>query len=82
MLIGRIHGATRVLGKPSDMTDEQCGSLAIRDMVVDGLPAMVSAWHPTPDEVKRMAAGEPVYLWVFGSAHPPVALSVAIDGER
>ena len=77
MLIGRIHGATRVLGKPVSMTDEQCGSLAILDMQHDGQPVMVSAWHPTPDEVRRMAAGEPVYLWVYGTAHPPVALSVA-----
>lgn len=77
MLIGRIHGATRVLGKPSDMTDEQCGSLAVRDTVVDGMPVMVSAWYPTPEEVKRLAGGEPVYLWVYGTGHPPVALSVA-----
>lgn len=54
MLIGRIHGATRVLGNPSSMTDEQCGSLAILDMQANGQPVMVSAWHPTPDEVKRM----------------------------
>lgn len=77
MMIGRIHGATRVLGKPQGMTDEECGSLAIRDMEAHGAPVMLSAWHPTPAEVKRMAAGEAVYLWVYGTAHPPVALSVA-----
>lgn len=77
MLIGRINGATRVLGKPADMKDEECGSLAILDMQLHGAPVMVSAWHPTPDELKRMAAGEAVYLWVYGTAHPPVSLSVA-----
>ncbi|GAB3388225.1 hypothetical protein GCM10027432_24320 [Lysobacter fragariae] len=77
MLIGRIHGATRVLGKPESMTDEKCGSLAILDMVIDDQPVMVSAWHPTPAEVKRMAAGEPVYLWVYGQQHPVVAMTVA-----
>ncbi len=80
MIIGRIHGATRELGTPKDWDNErdgECGSLAIVDIQTErGRPQMVSAWFPTPDEVKRMATGQPVYLSVFGTVHPPVALWV------
>ena len=52
MLIGRIHGATRVLGKSQGylglpLRDE------VRNTTVDGerTPAMVTAREPTPDEL-------------------------------
>lgn len=80
MLIGRIHGATRYLGKPPDWDDSKgvhCGSLAILDMeAANGDNVMVSAWLPTPDEVARIVAGKPVHLHVWGIGHPPVALTV------
>lgn len=81
MIIGRIRGATRVLGKPEGWDEQHpeiaCQGLPILDLPADqGGPAMVSAWFPTPDEVKRIIAGEPVYLSIFGHGHPPVALWV------
>lgn len=81
MLIGRIQGCTRVLGKPAGWDesnpDTPCQGLPVIDLPAEhGGPAMVSAWFPTPDEVRRMAAGEPVYLSVFGTVHPPVAVWV------
>lgn len=36
----------------------------------------VSAWEPTPDEIALIAAGAPIYLWVWGTGHPPVMLTV------
>lgn len=80
MLIGRISGATRYLGAPAGWdpaTQGECGALAIRDVEYQpGENVMVSAWLPTPDEVARIQAGQPVYLWIFGTGHPPVSLSV------
>lgn len=80
MLIAAVEGATRVLGKPLDWDESKngrCGALPICDiMTPDGLPVMVSAWTPTPDELDRLNRGEPVYLWVYGHMHPPVALTV------
>ncbi len=81
MIIGRIEGATRVLGKPKDWDeshpDQRCGALAVLDIPPgQGGPAMVSAWFPTPDEVERLRQGQPVYLSIFGTGHPPVALWV------
>lgn len=77
MLIGRIEGATRVLGKSQGYI-----GLPIRDEVrnttVDGeqTPVMVTAWEPTPDEIDRINCGAPVQLCVVGTGHPPVMLEV------
>lgn len=77
MMLGRIDGATRRLGRPTDMDESECGSLHIRDVVLDnGRNVMVSAWIPTPDEVKAIAAGGTIHLCVFGVSHPPVAILV------
>jgi hypothetical protein len=80
MIPKRIAGATRYLGAPKgwepDM-DGPCCHLAVQDAELDGgTPVMVSAWEPTPRELAALNAGNPVYLQVVGSAHPPVMLWV------
>lgn len=79
MIIGRIEGATREFGKPTNWDDERygvCNTLAIRDTPVPGGNAMVSAWFPTPEELALLQAGQPIYLWIYGASHPVVALTV------
>jgi hypothetical protein len=77
MLMSRIDGATRELGKPKDWpADKPCMTLPVRDMNVNGEHVMASAWQPEPDEVARISNGASVRLWVLGGAHPPVALDV------
>lgn len=81
MLIGRIEGATRYLGAPADWKpdeDGQCGHLAIRDFTYPGSEqnVMLSAWLPTPAEIEAIQRGEPIYLHIWGTAHPVVGLSV------
>lgn len=77
MIIGRIEGATRVLGKSQGYL-----GLPLRDVLinstVDGpqTPAMETAWLPTPDEIAAINAGAPVILCVLGNVHPPVMVSV------
>lgn len=90
MIIGKIEGATRTLGKSQGYT-----GLPIRDEAknlgdlphmlhyngsnkVDGdnVPSMVTAWHPTPDEVERISKGATIYLHLVGIAHPPVMLEI------
>ena len=77
MLIGRIEGCTRVLGKSQGYL-----GLPLKDVLinstVDGpeTPAMETAWLPTPDEIERINAGAPVILRVLGTAHPPVMIEV------
>lgn len=78
MIIGRIEGTTRVLGKPQGYL-----GLPLKDVLlnttVDGptTPAMETAWLPTPDEIERINAGAPVILRILGVTHPPVMIEVA-----
>lgn len=73
MLIGHIRGATHILRGPADM--DNCADLpVIRD---EG--RMVSAWLPTPEELRLLNSGQPVYLHIWGSVHPPVVLTVPED---
>lgn len=51
--------------------------LSVTDTVLDdGSPVMMTSWQPTPKEAEAVAAGAPIYLWVLGTAHPPVMLTV------
>jgi hypothetical protein len=76
MLPTDIEGRTRILGAPADWDPNgklgPCEGLPILDQ--DG--CMVSAWVPSEEEVARIVAGKPVYLFVAGGRHPPVGLAV------
>lgn len=73
MELGRIEGATRVIGKSQGYI-----SLPLRDVLtnctVNGpdTPAMETAWFPTPAELAAINAGAPIILRILGTAHPPV----------
>lgn len=77
MIIKRIEGATRVIGKAQGYL-----GLPLRDIRIecsvngDATPAMETAWEPTPDELARLNAGAPIILRILGSAHPPVNVYV------
>ena len=85
MIIKRISGTTRVLGKGQGYI-----GLPVRDELInctvggEGSPAMITAWEPTPAELARLNAGAPVLLRVLGVGHPPVMIEVgeaATDAE-
>lgn len=71
VLINRIEGCTRVLGKEQGYL-----GLPIRDMIIEEQPIMFSSWTPTPAELARLNAGASIYLSILGTQHPPVMLSV------
>jgi hypothetical protein len=79
MLIGRVAGATHVLGAPRNWDEDRagkCNPLVVRKDMSEAGPVMTSAWFPTADELDRLIAGAPIHLTIFGEAHPPVALSI------
>lgn len=77
MEIGRITGATRIIGKSQGYR-----GLSLRDEKIDDAvngpdtPSMVTAWLPTPEELAALNAGAAIHLRILGTAHPPVMLSV------
>lgn len=84
MEIGRIQGATRVLGKAQNYL-----GLPVRDTTVNcsvngpDTPCMETAWIPNPAELERIAAGAPVILRILSAdpRHPPVMLMVGEPPE-
>lgn len=78
MIINRIDKATRVLGAPPGQEDTVQG-LPVREVMSSIGRAMVSSWEPSADELRRLNAGEPVQLWIYGFSHPVVSLSVGVD---
>jgi hypothetical protein len=84
MLIRRIEGATRNLGAPPDWDGDisKCNVLPIRDVTTEHGPFMVSCWEPTPAELAAINAGESIRLWIAGTGHPVVAMTVgSLDTE-
>ncbi|MEK6298569.1 MAG: hypothetical protein V4793_45915, partial [Paraburkholderia tropica] len=84
MLIREIEGATRRLGEPADWDQSKgaCDVLPIADVMTESGPFMVSAWSPTAEELAALNAGAPLYLWIAGSSHPVVALTVGDTGAE
>jgi hypothetical protein len=83
MLIARIQGSTRELGRAQGYL-----TLPVRDVVVvcpvsgDGTPAMETAWTPTPDELARLNAGASIVVRLAGQVHPPIMVEVGEPPEE
>lgn len=77
MIIARIPGATRTLGKSQGYL-----GLPVRDEMIDEVvngpktPCMVTAWEPTPEELAALNAGAPVHVCIIGTTHPPIMVEV------
>ena len=67
-----------VLGAPAGWDQEQlpCGALPITRTEWDGMPAVVSFWKPSAEELALLNAGGSVSLWLIGQTMPPAALGV------
>lgn len=79
MLILEFDGQTKVLNAPPGWNDHEpikCGMLPIREVKLEGMPAMQSFWKPELDERVMLANGAHVCLTVYGTGHPPVWVGV------
>lgn len=66
---------TRVLGAPQGWDANANGPCLGLPVHIDEF-GFKSRWQPTWRERIGILFGRPVWLWVVGSAHPPVALEV------
>lgn len=65
--------ANTTLKRPANMTEAECSDLRVlRDPATH---TILSCWMPTEEERAAIAAGGPIWLFVWSDAHPPVALS-------
>lgn len=78
MQIGRIQGATRVLGQRQGYLGLPLRDGVINDKVTGpGTPVMETAWLLSNDEIDQLRSGAPLILRVVGTNHPPVMLYVS-----
>ena len=76
------HPLTNAVSVPPinwDHDKQPCDPLPVMQIDMDGVPAIISFWKPTPSELAGINAGHPVALWVMGGGMPPVALTVEPD---
>lgn len=61
------------LGKPDDMSHEECASLSIlRTVTIVGLPCVVSCWKVSQEELEEINRTGRIWLTVVGDTHAPV----------
>ena len=80
MFPASFHESNGYLGKPPDMTHDECDALSVwrGDVTVDGggaVPAVVSCWKLTPDELEEVNRTGRVWLYVVGRTMPPVMMA-------
>jgi len=79
MIPMKLTDATRSMTKPEnwDPARGECLTLDIHDAKDEtGAPIMVSAWQLEDGELKKLRDGAPLYLRIYGTQHPVVALFV------
>lgn len=77
---GNIRFATHAFGAPQSWDETKHGECGVLHVRKRANATCESAWYPSPEELARLNAGEPVILTVWGG-QPPVSLNV-IEGER
>ena len=72
-----------VLGAPTGWSQDtlKCDPLAVTTTSTPQGNAFVSYWRPSKHELEQLIAGQRVQLWIFGDAHPPVAVQVETKGS-
>ncbi len=76
MVPASFDESTHVLGRPPEMTDDQCDPLCVAGAVTpEGLPLVISCWKMTPDELAEVNRTGRIWLMVVGHTMPPVMLS-------
>lgn len=68
--------ANTQFGHPDGYTEEQVATIPafIGEWAsgnLDGAPVVIVAWKPSPEELKQLNEGSPVFLGVLGQGLPP-----------
>lgn len=77
----QLSDETRAIGKPEnwdETLDGPCITISVHDFVDGrtGLPFMMTAWEPDPQELRALNEGKPLFLCISGKVHPVIKLFV------
>lgn len=65
----------REIGKPQNMTEEECTSIWAMDGVDSaGYHYWLTAWKPSYEDLQALNRGEPIYIKTLSDGLPPMAL--------
>lgn len=75
---------THVMGRPANMTAEQCAGLPVMPFKDDLGTSAISFWKPTAEELGILNAGGTIALGILGGmeAHPVVFLGAGHPVEE
>jgi hypothetical protein len=74
---------SRMIGKPKDMTDEQCFSIPAFDAVDDnGFHFWLTAWKPSYEDLQALNRGEPVYVKSISGGLVPMCLYTVNENNQ
>ncbi len=82
MQVGAIEGATRVVGKSQGYL-----GLPVRDELINcsvngpNTPSMMTAWIPTPEDLRALNAGAAIHVRILGTLPPPMNVLVGSPPE-
>ena len=79
MLVKMIANAVKNWGAPSNWKPENgvCGGLPTALLEgPGGIQYWVSAWEPTPEELKLLNKGASIHLYISALVHPVVVMQV------
>lgn len=77
-MIARITNPDARLGAPANWNHETDGICHTLDIwIQDG--AFVSGWLPSPADLAKLNAGEPLFLHITAARHPVVGFSVGYE---
>ena len=78
MDFAKIDGYTRVFGKPNNWNEDsgECVDLYVKDIQFPDSNVMVTEWKPDPGELEQLNNGGSLFLWIYGTIHPPIAMTV------
>jgi hypothetical protein len=70
-----FNESNHVLGRPVDMTDDQCGPLCVQiAKYPNGTPVVISCWKLTADELAEINKTGRVWLTIIGPTMPPAMI--------
>jgi hypothetical protein len=69
-----FKGQTKVMGKPANMTDDECYGLPVQETKNGNYPVLESVWELTDEDLKIITESKRIRLGIVGVGMPPVYL--------